>query len=120
MSEKTQETPTKRIEIYCREERLVVGHIPIQETGKYQDLGVAFVWHNYEPVDERFTLGVQQRAGQFFSCPHCGGNLCISAIREFPKDDKLPDSAPKSAKAKKRADESQLIQVILGRMKIIV
>ena len=118
MSEKTTEHPIRKIEIYCREERLVVGHIPIVADGKQKTLGVADVWHNFEPVEERFVLGSQQRAGQFFRCPHCGSSLCISGIREYPKADKLPASAPKDAKPKSRTDEAQLVQIILGRMKI--
>jgi len=118
MSEKTQETPTSRIEIYCREERKVVGHLPLPDSNKPQDLGVAYIWHNFEPVEETFALGPQQRAGQFMKCPHCGSTLCISAIREYPKDDKPPKSAPKGAKPKTRTEEAEMVQIVLGRMKI--
>ncbi len=120
MTNETVETPTKRIEIYCREERLVVGHLPVIADGKSKDLNIAYIWHNYEPLEQRYQLGKQQRSGQFFSCPRCGGNLCIAGIREYPKGDKPPASAPKGAKPKERADDEQLVHIILGRTKVTV
>jgi hypothetical protein len=106
----------KQVQVFCSEEKKVVGHIEIHEGPIETVLTWPILLRSFVPVDNKYQLSGSFPIGKPLRCPKCLHNLVLSG--ELQTSDKRPTKTGRMAASSDEVFDVEGKIIIIGKTKV--